>query len=220
MAYQALPAKAAGDTFTVNEYDKIKGNFEASGIDIVTTKGDLVVATTADTLARLAVGNDDDVLVPDSGETTGLAWQIQPACRVYNSSAIDPTTSTWVSLTFDSERFDLNDMHSVSSNTDRITVPSDGGGLYIVGACAELSTGAVAGECGLRILLNGSTVIARQYYDVDSGVSNGIGLCVSTLYSLSATDYIVAQIYTAGNLNVVASGNSSPEFWAIWQRRQ
>lgn len=37
-------------------------------------KGDLIAATAADTLARLAVGADGKFLSASSGETTGLAW--------------------------------------------------------------------------------------------------------------------------------------------------
>ena len=42
--------------------------------DLVTTKGDLLVATAADTLARQAVGSNGQVLVADSGQTNGVAW--------------------------------------------------------------------------------------------------------------------------------------------------
>ena len=42
---------------------------------------------------------------------------------------------------------------------------------------------------------------------------------VGTLYSLSAADYIQVQVYTSNDVDVVASSNFSPEFWAIWQRR-
>ena len=42
--------------------------------DLVTTKGDLLVATAADTLARQGVGSNGQVLVADSGVTNGVAW--------------------------------------------------------------------------------------------------------------------------------------------------
>ncbi len=41
---------------------------------IATTKGDLWVASAASTLARLGVGTNDEVLVADSGEATGVKW--------------------------------------------------------------------------------------------------------------------------------------------------
>jgi hypothetical protein len=42
--------------------------------DIVDVKGDLIVATAADAVGRLAAGTDTYVLTADSGEATGLAW--------------------------------------------------------------------------------------------------------------------------------------------------
>ena len=41
---------------------------------IVDAKGDLSAATAADTVSRLAVGTNGQVLVADSAETTGLKW--------------------------------------------------------------------------------------------------------------------------------------------------
>jgi hypothetical protein len=41
---------------------------------IVDAKGDLIAATAADTVARLAVGTNNKVLVADSAQSTGLKW--------------------------------------------------------------------------------------------------------------------------------------------------
>lgn len=42
--------------------------------DKVTTKGDILAATAADTLARLGVGANDQVLTADSAQSTGMKW--------------------------------------------------------------------------------------------------------------------------------------------------
>jgi len=42
---------------------------------IVDAKGDLIAATAADTVARLAVGTNDQVLTADSTAATGMAWK-------------------------------------------------------------------------------------------------------------------------------------------------
>ena len=47
--------------------------------DIVDAKGDLIVATSADAVSRLAVGTNTYVLTADSGEATGLKWSAAPA---------------------------------------------------------------------------------------------------------------------------------------------
>ena len=42
--------------------------------NVVDAKGDIIAATAADTVARLAVGANDTVLTADSSEATGLKW--------------------------------------------------------------------------------------------------------------------------------------------------
>ena len=51
--------------------------------DLLTTKGDLFVATGAGALTRLAVGSNGQFLQADSAQSTGLAWVAVPgaACR-------------------------------------------------------------------------------------------------------------------------------------------
>jgi hypothetical protein len=45
---------------------------------IVDQKGDIIAATAADTVSRLGVGTDGEVLMADSGESTGLKWDSPP----------------------------------------------------------------------------------------------------------------------------------------------
>lgn len=50
------------------------GSGDVATDDIWDAKGDLAVGTGADTAARLPVGSNDQVLVADSSESTGLKW--------------------------------------------------------------------------------------------------------------------------------------------------
>jgi hypothetical protein len=216
MAYSPLPAKVTTDTITLTNYNTIKDDFAAGVPDIFTAKGDLAVGTAADAADRLGVGNDDDTLVADSSQPTGLAWQIQPATRVYHNATQTSTTAAWTTLAFNSERFDTNGMHDTVTNNSRLTVPTGGAGLYLTGATIFISSGT-APLMGLRLLLNGATVIT-EIENID--VAAAAALSISTLYALSVSDYIEIQVYCSQASTVPSSGNYSPEFWAIWQRRQ
>lgn len=56
------------------QIDSKIGQSTAINPTIVDAKGDIVAATAADTVARLAVGANDTVLTADSAEATGLKW--------------------------------------------------------------------------------------------------------------------------------------------------
>ena len=138
-----------------------------------------------------------------------------PRCRVYNSANISIATSGVAqALTFNSERFDTDTMHSTAVNTSRITFTT--GGTYLIGGCVAFATNAT-GSREIYVRLNGATVVGDTQVPANSAVATN--LSVTTLYSVSAGDYaeLYATQYSGGALDVVAVGNFTPEFWAIWQ---
>jgi hypothetical protein len=68
-----------GSTATVNTHDILT---EA----LVDAKGDLLVASAADAVTRLAVGTDNYVLTADSNATNGIAWKAPAAVGVFDTS--------------------------------------------------------------------------------------------------------------------------------------
>lgn len=139
-----------------------------------------------------------------------------PSCRVYNNANISHSSSgSNQYLTFNTERFDTDTMHSTSVNTGRITFTT--AGKYLVGGNITFAANST-GQRGVHVRLNGTTVIAN--YGCET-VAGGLEtpLFVVGYYAFSASDYIELGCLqnSGGALNVLASGNYSPEFWAVWQ---
>ena len=62
--------------------------------DIVDAKGDIIAATAADAVSRLAVGTNTQVLTADSSTSTGLAWTTPTAGTVTTVTGTLPIVSS------------------------------------------------------------------------------------------------------------------------------
>lgn len=134
-----------------------------------------------------------------------------PRCRVYNSAAISVANATDQALTFNSERYDTDTMHSTAVNTSRITFTT--AGLYAVGATLQWASNAT-GYRETIIMLGGTTFIAG----VSTPAVNGAVTLqtLSTTYPFTAGQYVELRVYqnSGGALNIEQSSSLSPEFWA------
>lgn len=132
-------------------------------------------------------------------------------CRVYNSANISISDSTATALTFDTENYDYDAMHSTSSNTDRITANT--AGVYSITGCVRFASNAT-GYRQVTIQLNGATNLALQI--IDAVATQITYLEVTTHYRLAATDYVRLVVFqtSGGSLNVAADGVASPSFMA------
>ena len=172
----------------------------------VDAKGDLLVGTADNTIDRLSVGANNTVLIADSSTTTGLKWGL-PIFRGVSctKSANQSTTqNTFTSITFDTEDYDSDGFHSISTNTSRITIPSGLGGKYRFSGVVSFAASST-GTRQARLIKNGTTT-----YNLVQGESNGSGTLTTTftfnyILDLAATDYVEVQTNqgTAGSLNVV-----------------
>jgi hypothetical protein len=176
---------------------------------IVDAKGDLIGATAADTPARLAVGTNGQVLTADSTAATGLAWATPTStafvgCSLENGSiSIANNTDTY--LTFSSELYDTDAMHSTSSNTSRITIPTGKGGYYEF-KWSMVWDNNTTNNRRVRLVKNGSTYENGPILTI-RGVGL-TGLSNSTVVSTVAGDYWELQAFQdcGGALNVGVGG--------------
>jgi len=78
-------SEASYHNMTVGRIPSVEGGIQPT---IVDAKGDLIAAVAADSLNRLAVGSNDQVLVADSATSTGLAWKSYAAQFVAGKNKI------------------------------------------------------------------------------------------------------------------------------------
>lgn len=111
-------------------------------------------------------------------------------------------------------------MHSTSSNTERLTIPTGGAGKYLVGVQIAWATSAVASRRVTTIRQNGATLVAQDQRDSTTLGTANTGATVTTVYAMSAADYFDSTAYqdTGGALNAAVFANYSLEFYAFWFR--
>ena len=154
---------------------------------IVDAKGDLIAASAADTPARLAVGNNGDLLTPSSGAATGLAWR-----------APWPITASATGVTLDR----ANPVYTFTGGSVTATLPtaSTHTGVRFLIRNAGTGTVTVSGISGL-------TIPGTGYVDV---VSDGSAwLVLDGAYSVNTAglaSYRWNQVSAAWRLIAYDSG--------------
>lgn len=146
--------------------------------------------------------------------TPDLSFVTHRGCRVTHSVDQSIATSTFTSLALDTETYDDGGYHDSGTNT-RITIPTGKGGKYLVGGQARFAS-AGGNQRFIRVLKNGSAnVISNQNLIGSANVST---VNVNGVVSLAAGDYVELQVFqdSGGAVNVTASSDFSPTFWASY----
>lgn len=136
----------------------------------------------------------------------------KPTCRAKRTSVQSIANSTLTAIQFDAEDWDSASMHSTSSNTSRITVPSGGGGKYAIGWYWYWATNTT-GRRVMRVNKNGSLLLEiENYKDASVGTCTPNGLIFDTAV---AGDYyeVIAFQTSGGALNV--DGVSVPAYFFV-----
>jgi hypothetical protein len=186
-----------------------------SSTDLITTAGDLLYGTAADTVARLGIGTAGQVLKVNSG-ATAPEWGAPAApafvgCSLKKVAAQTTSAATYTVITFTDEDFDTNGFHDNSTNTSRITIPSGYAGKYLI--TAQLSTGNGDETHTSAIKLNGSNYNTLPSF---KSAQSGSGGSVQTLImNLSVGDYVEIAQYSGGGVQVNGTAqNDRPSVFA------
>lgn len=123
------------------------------------------------------------------------------AARVRSSGNQSIPNATFTALTFNTEDFDIWDLHESVTHPTRLTIPTTLPGIWIVRANVTFAANAT-GTRAIELRLNGSTVTAgpNGVFALASGTT---AIQVVTSFNLSAGDYIEALAYqdSGGALN-------------------
>jgi hypothetical protein len=141
--------------------------------DVIAAKGDLIVGTGDDTVSRLAVGSNTQVLTADSTTATGLKWAAA-AGKIIN------VVTTAKSDTFTTTSDTLTDITGLSVS---ITPTAASSTILIIATISGMGT--VATNTGFLQLVRGSTSIAQG----DTAGSRARATAVIPVGSLTGTQF-------------------------------
>jgi hypothetical protein len=188
----ALAMRTLGDAI-----DTTMGTMVAK--TIVDAKGDLIAATAADTVSRLAVGTNGQYLQADSTAATGLKWATVSSAPTFvgvsalrNGVSTSITGNTAFAVAYTTEQYDTNTFHDNSTNNTRLTIPTGYGGKYQLNAWLGNPYGNPGSYQILYLYKNGSIFTDSTFFGGQAFRSNtgtyGTSL-ISTTITTVATDY-------------------------------
>jgi len=173
---------------------------------LVDAKGDIIAASAADTVARLAVGSNDQVLTADSSTATGLKWAT-PGGALTLSQIASGNINSGTSVTISSITQDFLQLHiygvTYATTPSRIRVQLNGSGSSVYDSVTF--TGTSSPTISNAILQNGTAIFLNnpgsntQTQSQNTNASNYYVLTLQNCKSTGFTTFSFNSNYQGAN---------------------
>jgi hypothetical protein len=203
---------------TVGRIPSVEGGIQPT---LLTTKGDIIVATGNATLVRQGVGANGTVLTANSAQADGVEWATPagvsgPAFRAFrNTSAQSISQSTYTKVQLNGESYDT--ANCFDSTTNYRFTPTTAG-YYQINAGILLTNSTVELIIG-KLYKNGSNLTTLFYTRNMTGQAEEGFYGSDLVYLNGTTDYI--ELYAradGGGTREVGYGSSDTFMSGVWIR--
>ena len=217
---------------TIGRIPSVEGGIQPT---IVDAKGDLIAATAADTVNRLAVGSNDQVLVADSSASTGLAWKSYGSQLSSSNPVLNSDFSIWqrgtsragtlgTSVgTYTADRWVV--YIAAGANTVSRQATGDTTNLPNIQYCARMARDSGQTHTNTHYLINifetsnsipfaGKTVTLSFYARKGANYSSTSDILKAQIYTGTGTDQNVISGFTGS----VVLGQTNFTLTTTWQR--
>lgn len=165
----------------------------------------------AGTAFNVIEGHFDETGVTDNAINNRIErlTKREAGVRVYNSGHILINNAQTTTLTFDSERYDTDGIHSTTTNTGRLTCKTPG--TYLIKGQVRFD-GHATGKRLTYIFLNNTAILVNT--SENNLDDEAVLVFVSTICQLAYNDYVELRVHqtSGGPLYVKAAAQVSPEF--------